>query len=93
MSTTVIKNIAQLVGVREQNALLRGKALGELPIIENAYLIIEDGIIADYGKMSDLQTSGTNTIDAKGAFVLPAWCDSHTHIVLQAAARQNSLTK
>jgi len=93
MSTTVIKNIAQLVGVREQNALLRGKALGELPIIENAYLIIEDGIIADYGKMSDLQTSGTNTIDAKGAFVLPAWCDSHTHIVFAGSRETEFVDK
>ncbi|MDH7461366.1 imidazolonepropionase [Chitinophagaceae bacterium 26-R-25] len=93
MSTTIIKNIAQLVGVREKNALLRGKALSELPIIENAYLLIEDGIIADYGKMSDLQTSSANTIDAKGAFVLPAWCDSHTHIVFAGSRETEFVDK
>ncbi|MBV4356140.1 imidazolonepropionase [Pinibacter aurantiacus] len=93
MSTTIIKNIAQLLGVREKNVLLRGKSLSELPIIENAYLIIEDGIIADYGKMSDLKTNGANTIDANGAFVLPAWCDSHTHIVFAGSRETEFVDK
>ncbi|MDI3319020.1 imidazolonepropionase [Pinibacter soli] len=93
MSTLVIRNIAQLVGVREESILLRGDALRELPTIENAYLIIEDGIIADYGKMSDLQTSSANTIDANGAFVLPAWCDSHTHIVFAGSRETEFVDK
>jgi imidazolonepropionase len=93
MSTTIIKNIAQLVGVREENTLLRGNALRELPTIENAYLIIEDGAIADYGKMSDLQTSSTNTIDTQGSFVLPAWCDSHTHIVFAGSRETEFVDK
>jgi imidazolonepropionase len=93
MSTTIIKNIAQLVGARENSTLLRGKALSDLPIIENAYLIIEDGIIADYGKMSDLQTSSGTTIDAQDAFVLPAWCDSHTHIVFAGSRETEFVDK
>lgn len=93
MSTTIITNIAQLVGVRERSVLLRGKALSELPIIENAYLIIEDGTIADYGKMSELQTTATSIIDAKGSLVLPAWCDSHTHIVFAGSRETEFVDK
>lgn len=95
MSTTIIKNIAQLAGVREENILLRGSALKELSAIENAYLIIEDGVIADYGKMSELQTgtNKANTIDANRAFVLPAWCDSHTHIVFAGSRESEFVDK
>ncbi len=49
MSSTVITNIKQLAGVREETQLLRGKDLAVLPTIENAYLIIEDDTIAGYG--------------------------------------------
>lgn len=93
MSATIIRNIARLVGVREKSVLLRGNALSELPTIENAYLIIEDGIIAEYGKMSDLRTTSGNTIDAKGTFVLPAWCDSHTHIVFAGSRETEFVDK
>jgi imidazolonepropionase len=54
-----------------------------LPSIDNAWLLIEDGLIKEYGDMSSLDTSLNvdQTIDAKGGLVLPAWCDSHTHLV------------
>jgi imidazolonepropionase len=54
-----------------------------LPSIDNAWLLIEDGLIKAYGDMSSLDTSLNvdQTIDAKGGLVLPAWCDSHTHLV------------
>lgn len=51
MAVTLISNIAILVNTTTKNVLLHGKALAQLPCIENAYLIIEDGIIAAYGKM------------------------------------------
>ncbi len=90
--TTLIINIQQLVGTREQNELLRGKALAELPSIENAYVLIEDGIIADYGHMYELELKvpqlPKHIIKADGQFVLPAWCDSHTHLVF-AGSREN----
>ncbi len=92
MFTTLIKNISQLVNTREQNELLRGSALASLPVIENAFLLIEDGIIADYGYMYELELKvphlPKNIIDAEGRFVLPAWCDSHTHLVF-AGSREN----
>ncbi len=52
-----------------------------MPCIENAYLVIENGIIAKFGTMSELTTHPTDFIDARGGGVLPAFCDSHTHIV------------
>ncbi len=91
MASTIITNIKQLVNVRDQFPLLRGKELSELPCVNNAYLIIEDDEIAGYGKMKDLPTvngQGTRKIDASGQFILPAWCDSHTHIVF-AGSREN----
>jgi len=59
--------------------------LSELGMIENAFLAIEDGKISYYGSMQDMQgiTDWRNLdiVDAEGKFVLPAFCDSHTHLV------------
>lgn len=88
---TLIANIALLVNTRTENSLLRSKALAELPCMENAFLVIEDGLIKDFGSMqsiSNLQLAISNQIDAKGATVLPTWVDSHTHLVF-AASREN----
>ena len=54
MSSTLISNIKLLVNTREENQLLRGKALAQLPCIENAYLVVTDGRIAEYGEMSQI---------------------------------------
>jgi imidazolonepropionase len=96
----LITNIKQLVGVREENKLLRGKELSELPVIENSYLIVEDGIIVKYGEMKNLElhpaSGGTNfkqTIDVRGQFILPAWCDSHTHLVFAASREEEFVDK
>lgn len=96
MAVTLITNIKQLVGVRKENQLLHGKELANLPVIENAYLLIEEGIIADYGLMKELQTSKLKprvNIDATGQFVLPAWCDSHTHLVFPASRESEFIDK
>ena len=89
---TLIINIAQLVNVRTENVLLRGAALKELPIIEDAFLLLENGLIAEYGAMFELEIKVSqlpkNIIDASGQFVLPAWVDSYTHIVY-AGSREN----
>lgn len=86
----IIINIGLLVNTRNENKLLRGAALSELPCIENAFLKIENGRIADYGKMSELPapTTTENIYDASGGYVSPGWCDSHTHLVF-AASREN----
>ncbi len=88
----IIINIQQLVNVREISSLLSGKDLADLPCIENAFLLLEDGFIIDYGPMYELELKcpqlPKNIIDAKGGFVMPAWCDSHSHIVF-ATTREN----
>ncbi|HIP36111.1 MAG TPA: imidazolonepropionase [Crocinitomix sp.] len=86
MKNILIKNIKGLAGVLENNTkALRGKELTSINIIQNAYLAIENGIIVDYGKMENLQGiadwRNLEIIDADGKFVLPAFCDSHTHLV------------
>lgn len=90
--TKLFINIQQLVNVRDQNQLLRGEQLANLPIIENAYLLVEDGKIIDYGLMEDLgiddQVKHPNLIDVKGQTIIPTWCDSHTHTVF-AGYREN----
>ena len=95
--TTLITNIQQLVNVRAQNELLRGKALAELPLIENAFLLIEDDIIADYGNMYELEIKvpqlPKHIIKADDQFVLPAWCDSHTHLVFAGSRESEFVDK
>lgn len=92
--TTLIKNIKQLVGVREHPQLLRGNELSGLPVIENAWLRIEGEEIAAYGSMDTLkETAQKNIMDASGQFVLPCWCDSHTHLVFAASRETEFIDK
>ena len=87
----LITNIKSLVNVREETRLLRGKELSELPCLHNAYLVIEEDEIAEYGSMNDLAHKPSyfnDHEDAKGKMILPSWCDSHTHIVF-AGSREN----
>ena len=79
----LIINIKELIQVRENGILkVSGAEMNELPTIKNAYLLIENNIISDYGDMKNCPTiSVDSTIDATGKMVLPTWCDSHTHIV------------
>lgn len=78
---TVIKNIKRLVQVEDKARLaVCGKDMAEVKCIDNAYLLIEDGIIKDFGTM-DSCPNADKEIDATGRFVLPSFCDSHTHLV------------
>lgn len=89
--TTLFTNIKLLANAREDFHLLRGKELSHLPCIENAFLIIEDNRIAEYGAMKDVRfrvADFTSHLDAKGKTILPSWCDSHTHLVF-ADSREN----
>ncbi|HET6723367.1 MAG TPA: imidazolonepropionase [Chitinophagaceae bacterium] len=93
---TLISNIRQLVNTREESKLLRGKELSILPCIENAFVVIENGTIAEYGAMSGLKHQASNfqqTIDASGQFILPCWCDSHTHLVFAASREEEFVDK
>jgi len=86
MSKILIKNIKGLVQYGEDLPQLRkGKEMQELPILSNAFLALEDGVIVAYGKMEDwggiTDWRDLEVIDAEGKYVLPAFCDSHTHTV------------
>ena len=80
---TLITNIQELLQVRETSVLkVSGAEMAILPSIKNAYLLIENNVIADFGAMENCpQINADKTIDATGKVVLPTWCDSHTHIV------------
>ena len=96
MSAILITNIAQLTGTRTANELLRGAALAQLPVLKNAWLLVKGGTIAAYGEMKDLasqQLEVDTMVDASGQFVLPCWCDSHTHLVFAASREEEFVYK
>ncbi|MBK6826461.1 MAG: imidazolonepropionase [Chitinophagaceae bacterium] len=96
MAATLFTNIRQLVNIREEDQLLRGKALAYLPVLKNAYLMVEDGIIAAYGLMDEMPESLTvveEIVDASGQMILPCWCDSHTHLVFAASREEEFVDK
>lgn len=82
---TILINISQLIQIRESNIdAVVGKEMKKLPVIDNAFLEIENGIISNFGHMSNMpniNNINTKIIDAKDKIVMPTWVDSHTHIV------------
>ncbi|KRD61471.1 imidazolonepropionase [Flavobacterium sp. Root935] len=80
---TLITNIQELLQVRETSIdKVSGSEMAQLPTIKNAFLVLKDNLIADFGLMKDLpEIKADKIIDATGKVVLPSWCDSHTHIV------------
>ncbi len=78
---TVIKNIKSLVQVEDKaRKFVRGKEMSEVKTIDNAFLLIEDDKIADFGTMDNCPNADKE-VDAKDRMVLPTFCDSHTHLV------------
>ena len=79
----LFKNIKTLIQVRERSIdWVKGKEMTVLPTINQAYLLVENGTIMDYGKMDDWKGQIVDdTIDVAGRMILPCWCDSHTHLV------------
>ena len=92
----LVKNIATLAGVDRQALLRRqGRQMSELNVINDAYLLAEDGVIADFGSEADLvmPEGDVAVIDAERGTVLPSWCDSHTHIVYAGSREQEFVDK
>jgi imidazolonepropionase len=81
--TTLFVNIKELLQVRDTLVeKVSGTDMAILPTIKNAFLLIKDDFIVDYGSMDDLpKTVADKTMDVSGKIILPCWCDSHTHIV------------
>ncbi len=96
MQKILIKNIKKLVQLRDaQTQKISGKEMDNLPCMDDAWLAIDNGIIADYGSMNDFpgiaDWKDLQVIDASGKMVFPSWVDSHTHIVY-AGSREQEFT-
>ncbi|MFM2363149.1 MAG: hypothetical protein RLZZ316_2051, partial [Bacteroidota bacterium] len=96
MPQTLLINISLLAGTHQQNEVLRGKALQQLPVIPDAWLLIKEGCIEDFGKMNQLPEAlktQSVCVDVNGATVLPCWCDSHTHLVFAGSRETEFVDK
>lgn len=93
MSQTLIINSKALIQTREKNEIiLRGDEMKNLPTLENGFILLKDGLIADFGSMDKLsqevKASAEEIIDATNKFVLPTFVDSHTHTVFAKAREE-----
>ncbi len=77
-----IINIGELVGIVPEGVLRKqGTEMAETGILHDAWIAIEDGRISGFGPMNSRPADKGEVVDAEGGMVLPAFCDSHTHIV------------
>lgn len=93
MSKILIKNIKSLLQVGEAfPAFKSGAEMNRIPAIDDAFLALEDGVIVAYGAMSDwggiTDWRDLEVIDADGCYVMPAFCDAHTHTVFAASREE-----
>lgn len=78
----LIKNIKSLVQVEDTlQKFVAGKRMSEITTISDAWLLLSDGLIKDFGKMDSCPKVVSDVIDAVGKMVFPSFCDSHTHLV------------
>lgn len=93
----LITNIKGLVGLHPKSKLmLRGNEMDNLHVLENAWLLIENDLIKDFGDMESIPAHILNLpsqISAEGRYVFPSWCDSHTHIVFAATREEEFAMK
>ncbi|MFY7706844.1 MAG: imidazolonepropionase [Flavobacteriales bacterium] len=86
----LVKNIGALVGTHAADVnALRGSQLAHLPMIQNAWLAVEDEVIVDFGEMADWpgisDWRDLEIVDADGGWIIPGYCDSHSHAVFAAS--------
>lgn len=94
MSNLLIKNIGQLYQIdKGERNLVRGVDMAVIPSLKDTYLLIEDGKIADFGPMTAVPSVNCEILNADGKMILPAWCDSHTHIVFPATREDEFIDK
>lgn len=107
MDNLLIINSKGLVQAGEEIFLRRGCEMASLPVLEDAYLHIRDGVIADYGAMPQLPDALRQVIanrnphafeqwrvlDASGKYVFPTFCDSHTHLVYAGSREREFVDK
>jgi imidazolonepropionase len=94
MASILIRNIKLIAGLRESNAsMVKGPEMKVLPVMEDAFLLVENGLIRKFGKDADAPGHAAEVIDATGKFVLPCWCDSHTHLVYASSREMEFVDK
>jgi imidazolonepropionase len=82
MNNLVLTNIKQLIGITENSTTVKkGKTQGEVQVLDNAYLVIRNGIIQDFGPMSECPSTELTHHDCSQKLVMPMYVDSHTHLV------------
>ena len=83
MKQTLITTLGTLAGILPAGTLKRcGHEMAEITCINNGWMLIEDGMIKDFGENPIPETlNSIEVFDAQGGTVLPSFCDSHTHIV------------
>lgn len=89
---TLIKNIRSIYGIEagtERNSRLAGSAMSQIGRLDNAWIVLENDRIHSFGEMSEITDNQFDKeVDASNSLVIPAWCDSHTHIVFAAPREQ-----
>jgi len=98
MKRLLIKNAKGLVGTHPADLRrVAGRSMKDLPIIADGWLTAEDGRITGLGNMDSFpgitDWSGLTVIDATGRYVLPGWCDPHTHTVFAAPREEEFVDK
>ena len=83
MKRLIIINIGEIVGIVPEGVMRKtGAEMSETGVLKDAWLRVGDGLVRDFGPMSDCpDPEGYEVLDAKGGMVMPAFCDSHTHVV------------
>jgi imidazolonepropionase len=87
----LIKNISCMVTMKGQNSPRHGREMSEAGIIEDGYILIEDGRIKSVGTGSIHETEGMTVIDGRGKTVTPGLIDPHTHLI-HGGSRENELS-
>lgn len=89
MSNLLIRHIHTLAGAElEPRGVLRGREMAHLPQLQNAWLLCEGDRVKAFGTMNTCPERADVVLDARGRFVMPSWCDSHTHIVFAASREE-----
>lgn len=91
----LVKNIGCIVGIDESGReRVEGRDMAEIGTLEDAWLLARDGRIVDYGTMDTMpEVEGCELLDARGGWLFPSFCDSHTHIVYAGSREQEFLDK
>ena len=90
----LIVNIGEIVGIVPEGVLRKqGPEMSETGVLKDAWLRVEDGLIKDFGPMAECPAAEGEVLDAEGGMVMPAFCDSHTHVVYAGSREGEFLDK